>query len=459
MKRYNIIISIVFILFSFGFSQAQEVTGVASANHEKHYATHADIISSDAQITYDDRWWFMIMNTDDSSDQDIENIRFKIESPIEIEWWDGYPPTSESLDGTMYTYDFAEGPFGQLDLPEEYFEGPSGNVGIASTENPIVSVSREVSPPTLTDEITNQIVTVRILFTELPAVEHVSVNVGVGQSLVHPSLIVTQIVSMQDAYPWEKYIWKLGTTAEWQIQTDDIELNKEYVLVTELNSIKSNQIIEDPVWKPTVGVAMPVGTYVPDSMGNTIYIEHPDGVNTTFTTDTTVSWHHSGPGGGTSLFMRAVLSELYECEENQYCVGIDGDNDGVEDGVDNCPFTPNPDQLDSDGDGEGDACDLNLIIAVDIDIKPDSTENKVNINDHGVIPVAVLGSEIVDVTQIEASTCSLQGMSVKIVGKSLKTLAHIEDANFDGYMDLVLQIEDSNGNFVEGQTDATLSAV
>ena len=46
-----------------GLAHAQVSTGVASANHEKHYGTHADIISSEVPIDFDDRWWFMIMNT------------------------------------------------------------------------------------------------------------------------------------------------------------------------------------------------------------------------------------------------------------------------------------------------------------------------------------------------------------------------------------------------------------
>ncbi|MHB8417924.1 MAG: thrombospondin type 3 repeat-containing protein [Myxococcales bacterium] len=35
----------------------------------------------------------------------------------------------------------------------------------------------------------------------------------------------------------------------------------------------------------------------------------------------------------------------------------DTDGDGIPDALDNCPYTPNPSQLDTDGDGIGDACD------------------------------------------------------------------------------------------------------
>ena len=36
---------------------------------------------------------------------------------------------------------------------------------------------------------------------------------------------------------------------------------------------------------------------------------------------------------------------------------VDGDGDGVSDGVDNCPDIDNPTQTDGDNDGLGDACD------------------------------------------------------------------------------------------------------
>jgi len=39
------------------------------------------------------------------------------------------------------------------------------------------------------------------------------------------------------------------------------------------------------------------------------------------------------------------------------CSFADGDGDGIEDGLDNCPDRPNADQLDADGDGFGDVCD------------------------------------------------------------------------------------------------------
>jgi hypothetical protein len=112
---------------------------------------------------------------------------------------------------------------------------------------------------------------------------------------------------------------------------------------------------------------------------------------------------------------------------------------------------------DNDGPHGFIATPISTSIPVNIDIKPGDETNCVNINDHGVIPVAILGSTDFDVAQVDPETCSLQGMSVKMVGKSDKLICDYTDLNGDGYIDLLLKIEDSDGNFVEGQTVATLT--
>lgn len=93
--------------------------------------------------------------------------------------------------------------------------------------------------------------------------------------------------------------------------------------------------------------------------------------------------------------------------------------------------------------------------SVSIDIKPGSDPNCFNNDGHGVIPVAILSSHDFDATRVDPSSVSLDGQSIRIVGKG-KTLAHIEDANGDGLDDLVVQIEDEDGIYQEGDTLAII---
>ena len=92
-----------------------------------------------------------------------------------------------------------------------------------------------------------------------------------------------------------------------------------------------------------------------------------------------------------------------------------------------------------------------------IDIKPGSDPNCFNNDGHGVIPVAILGSAGFDVTTIDAGSVMLEGLAIKAVGKSNKLLAHYDDVNNDGYYDLVVQIEDTDQVFAEGDTIATVT--
>jgi hypothetical protein len=54
--------------------------------------------------------------------------------------------------------------------------------------------------------------------------------------------------------------------------------------------------------------------------------------------------------GGSILVDYTDIGKTYEQSD-------DSDHDGIDDALDNCPFTPNTDQMDTDGDGVGDVCD------------------------------------------------------------------------------------------------------
>lgn len=93
----------------------------------------------------------------------------------------------------------------------------------------------------------------------------------------------------------------------------------------------------------------------------------------------------------------------------------------------------------------------------DIDIKPGSDPNCFNNDGNGVIPVAILGSEDFDVHEVSVETLSLDTMNIAARGKANKLLAAYEDVNGDGYVDLVIKIEDTDGVFEQGTATATLT--
>ena len=96
-------------------------------------------------------------------------------------------------------------------------------------------------------------------------------------------------------------------------------------------------------------------------------------------------------------------------------------------------------------------------VNIEIDIKPGSYPNSINNNGKGVIPVAIFGNDTFDVSQIDLDTVLLGDCGIKEVGKKGKLLAHYEDVNTDGFVDLVVQIEDQECTFDVCDTSATLT--
>ena len=84
------------------------------------------------------------------------------------------------------------------------------------------------------------------------------------------------------------------------------------------------------------------------------------------------------------------------------------------------------------------------IAPLTIDIKPGSYPNSINLGSNGVVPVAILSSSDFDATAIPADTVFLAGSGVAVRGKGNKLMAHEEDVNEDGFIDLVVQVETEN---------------
>lgn len=98
------------------------------------------------------------------------------------------------------------------------------------------------------------------------------------------------------------------------------------------------------------------------------------------------------------------------------------------------------------------------LIYVEIDIKPGSYPNSINLGSEGVIPVAILSSSEFDATTVDPATVELAGAGVELRGKSDKAMAHREDVNKDGRIDLVVQITTQNldpGAFQDGYATLT----
>jgi hypothetical protein len=81
------------------------------------------------------------------------------------------------------------------------------------------------------------------------------------------------------------------------------------------------------------------------------------------------------------------------------------------------------------------------VVAVEIDVKPGENPNPVNCSSRGLLPVAVLSSDSFDATEIDAETVCLAGASAAVRGRGSRYMAHEEDVNADGVLDMVFQFQ------------------
>jgi len=98
----------------------------------------------------------------------------------------------------------------------------------------------------------------------------------------------------------------------------------------------------------------------------------------------------------------------------------------------------------------------NQVLRVDIDIKPGGDPSCLNVDGRGVIPVAVLGSDSLDVSEIDPQSLLFSGLVTKVSGNN-DPLCGAEDTNLDGFHDLVCHFVDDPDYWAPEESTATLT--
>ncbi|MFC1712144.1 right-handed parallel beta-helix repeat-containing protein [Candidatus Poribacteria bacterium] len=171
---------------------------------------------------------------------------------------------------------------------------------------------------------------------------------------------------------------------------------------------------------------------------NTITISYSDvqggGDGIIYNPDDTINWLE-GNMDADPLFVDLPNGD-YHLQAVSPCIDA-----GISDGAPADDIEDNPRD---DGFPDMGAYEFTAIIIVEIDVKPGSYPNSVNLGSNGVVPVAILSSAAFDATTVDPETVQLAGSGVAIRGKGSKSLAHQEDVNGDGLVDLVVQVTTEN---------------
>ncbi|HPW10374.1 MAG TPA: hypothetical protein PK154_04600 [Methanoregulaceae archaeon] len=156
---------------------------------------------------------------------------------------------------------------------------------------------------------------------------------------------------------------------------------------------------------------------------------------------------------GFESWLTSVVPESYDCFEPPATMEFDI-TITVPEGTECGDYTFTVSAVDEDGVSYGDqevTIHVPCVLPVDVDFKPGSCPNAFNRGEKGVLPVAILGSDTVDVSQIDPETVLLEGVapirwSIEDTGAPVPCDDECQPCECwqglgDGYLDLNLKFE------------------
>ena len=99
-------------------------------------------------------------------------------------------------------------------------------------------------------------------------------------------------------------------------------------------------------------------------------------------------------------------------------------------------------------------------LPVDIDIKPGSDPNSINTKSMGKVPVAILGSDTFDVTDVDVTTLAFGpsgATPIHDLTDPVVYASHLEDVNNDGFTDLVSHYVQKETGLLSGDIEACIT--
>lgn len=96
-------------------------------------------------------------------------------------------------------------------------------------------------------------------------------------------------------------------------------------------------------------------------------------------------------------------------------------------------------------------------INVLVDIRPGTAENTIHVGSSGLVPVAILGSAMFDVSTVNPESLQLEGAAVGLAGKSGRYMCSVQDVNGDGYNDMLCQFDAQTLDLEVGDAIAVLT--